>query len=207
MNQLNEQAFYYDTALLPPTFTVCGVALKPFCLGHFLILRQLGSPMNIEKEMPSNLSGEEGLYYLFHAILVCGMSYEENLELLRDDKSFIKIGKQFSKNLLKNIKQDKNWNILHKFRLFKQYIAYFMDGPAWEELGKASKDSPSGSDWCQGLCSILKMHYNYTDTEIMNMSFRQALYLWTSYAEEQGAVKVMNKSSMNMIAKARGLIK
>ena len=202
----NEQAFYYDTCLLPPTFTICGVVLRPFSLGHFLILRQLGSPMNIEREIPADLSAEDGIYYLFHALLVCSMTYEDNLVILRDDQEFIKLGNQFSDNLLKNMASDKTWNIMSKFQLFKKYMSYFMDGPLWEELGKPSKETPSGSDWCQGLCSVLKMHFNYTDAEILNMSFRQALYLWASYAEEQGAIKVMNRTSLDMIARARGLI-
>ena len=199
----SQTAYFYDEALMPPTFTICGMKLRPFCLGHFLILRQLKSPLNGENEIEVNFT--DGIYWLFHALIVCALSYEDNLELLNDDDKFASIFKEFSDKLVKNMELDKNWNIHEKLMLFKQYMAYFMEMPMYTGEGEGSTKAPSGTDWCSNIFVIFKSHLGYTESEILNMNFRKLFYEWCNYAEENGAIQVSNKTTLaqHRLAKQR----
>lgn len=62
------------TELVPQPHVVAGVRLRPFCLGHLLLLKKLGSPI-IEGDEPS-------IDDLCVAIAICGMTYEAGIESL-----------------------------------------------------------------------------------------------------------------------------
>jgi len=203
MPKVDYTAYHFDTALLPVIWTICGVQLKPFSLGHFVILKQLKSPMINEQER--DLGIQEGLYWFFNALLVCALSYEDNLELMQNEAEFEKTYKQFTENLLKNIGQEKDWNIFSKLHMFKQYMSYYMEMPIFDEEGKPSEKSPSGIDWIQNIFVTFKK-LGYDDIEILNMNFRKLFYEWTSYAEGEGAIRVWNKTNLDQLALARGLL-
>ena len=200
----NETGYYFDTALIPPQHIVCGVQLKPFCLGHYMILRQLHNPLISDVERA--VTADEGVYWLFHAIITCALSYEDNLEMMQDDAKFKKICNEFSEHLIQNMADDAKWNIPAKLLLFKKYINNHFSMPMYEVEGK-HEGKASGIDWCQNMFNIFKQHMGYTDTEILNMPFRKLFYLYCSYAEENGALKVFNKTTLRQYATAKGLIK
>jgi hypothetical protein len=201
--KIDYTAYHFDTALLPVIWTICGVQLKPFSLGHFIILRQLKSPMI--NEVAEDVSLEDGLYWFFNALLVCALSYEDNLELLANEARFKEVYQQFCDNLIKNIEAEKNWNIFSKLHMFKEYMSYYMEMPVFDEEGKPSEKAPSGIDWTQNIFVTFKK-LGYSETEILNMNFRKLFYEWTSHAESEGAIRVWNKVNLDQLARARGLL-
>lgn len=203
MHQVNT-AYYFDSAILPPVFTICGVELKPFCLGHYIILRQFNSPVAAETEVA--IDRVAGAYWLFHAILVCAQSYEDNLLILKNDQLLEATTEQFNQHLIKQMHNEPGWHIDAKLKLFKEYLNYFMELPMFTEETSKDDGAPSGTDWVQNIFVTFKK-MGYTESEILNMNMRKLLYEWCSHAEEQGAIKVFNRGNLQQYLAAKGMLK
>lgn len=196
MKNVDVTSYFYSNAILPKKFTICGVELKPFSMGHLMLLEHTGNPivdLNIQK-----VSLNDSIYYFFHALLICALDYEDNLKIFDDSSEYDKYAKTFITNLYKNMEVDKHWNVVDKLLLFEKYISYYMDMPLYTEEGTGDTGIPSGSDWKQNLFLIFKK-LGYTDKEILNMNFKQLFYIWSSYAESEGAIKVMNKFDIQQL--------
>lgn len=195
---LDYTAYRFSDAIIPKTFTICGVELKPLCLGHLMLLEKTENPMVSKVEVEMNMS--DSMYWFFSAILICGLSYEDNIKYHNDDKLYKELMDEFSANLLQNIENDKNWTIFEKLQAFKQYMNYHFDMPFYTEERVNDDKIPSGSDWKQNLYLIFKK-LGYSDTEIYNMNIRRLFYEWCSYAESEGGIKVMNRYDLQSLGK------
>jgi hypothetical protein len=190
MNNVDLCAYHYKNAILPNKFTICGVELKPFCLGHLMLLEHLGNPIiNIEE---TDMKMEDAIYWFFHALLVCGLSYEDNIKILEDDNKYKKMSTSFCVNLMNQMKNEPDWNLPFKLSLFKKYIKYYMDMPIYTNEGKGDEGTPSGSDWKMNIMLIFRK-MGYKEDDILNMNFKKLFYEWTAYAEAEGSIIVINK--------------
>jgi hypothetical protein len=191
-------AYNFGEALTPRTFVICGVELRPFSLGHWMILERLGSPF-LSSNPSENVSLAEGVGDFLVLLLVCGQTYEDNDKMLNDEKLFRKTVKTFEKHIKKVIKKDKNWNIFHETRWVKEYLAYFVAMPNFTE--KSDPSVPSGIDWKQSLYTIMRNEYHYSRSEILNMPVRRLFYEWCSFAEKNGAIQVSNTHEIEALRK------
>ena len=192
---MGETAYNYGNAILPTTYTICGVELKPFCLGYLILLEQTGNPL-VAPDV-NNVGLQEGILWLFQAILVCSMTYEDNVKVLNSEKEYKELCDMFTKNLHENMKADNKWNFMEKMYMFKEYLQYHMDMPIYSEE-RQSTETPSGSDWKQNIFVIFKK-LGYSESDILNMNMKKLFYEWTSYAESEGAIKVMSKTDVEML--------
>lgn len=190
-------AYRYTDAVIPITFSICGVELKPLCLGHLLVLEKLENPIISKEEISCNM--EEGMLWFFNALLVCALSYEDNIKYLNDDTLYKELIDEFTVNLLINIEKDKDWNIFAKIQLFKEYMNFHLDIPIYTEE-RTDNSLPSGTDWKQNIYLVFKK-MGYKDKEIYNMNIRRLFYEWCSYAESEGGIKVMNRYDLQMMGK------
>ena len=191
---MDATSYSYGNAILPTKFTICGVELRPFCLGHLILLEQLKNPLVREIEIDNSLS--EGILHLYTAIIICSMSYEDGVDVLWDDKKFQKIVDQFCTNLLKNLEVE-NWNIFDKLNMFKSYLKYHMDMPIYTEE-RENNSTPSGTDWKQNMFVIFKK-LGYRESDILNMNMKKLFFEWCSFAEGEGAIKVINKFDLEQL--------
>ena len=203
MAQLDFTAYKVGAALIPITWTICGVRLRPFSLGHYIILESLGNPLIAEKaqEMPIT----DTLAWFFSALLVCAATYEDNLLILNDDVEHKRLFKEFSENVMKNMEAEPGWNIFGKLKLFREYIDHYFSVPIYNEEHESKAKSPSGGDWRTTILLTFKK-FGYSETEILNMSFKKLFYIWCSFAESEGAIKIWNKMDLEMLARSKGLL-
>jgi len=182
----------YTSAIIDTVdYNICGLKMRPLCLGHIILLEALNNPLISPTEKDVNML--EGLDYFFLALLICSLSYEEGLLLLTDKKIYSEECELFCNNLLKNMELDENWNIYSKMTLFKQYMSEYMNSmPYYEEKQSRTSESPSGNDWKNSIFIIFKK-MGYTQSEIFNMSIKKLFVEWTGYAESEGAIKICNK--------------
>lgn len=141
------------------------------------------------------LGYQDGVYRFFQALLICALSYEDGCKLLEDTKLFLDEWELFQNNLIENIHREPDWNIYAKLRLFKEYMAYYVDSmPFYEVTQKESGagSSKSGTDWKAAITIIFKK-LDYTKSEILNMPLNQMFQEWTANAEAEGQIKVVNK--------------
>ena len=196
-------AYHFETAVLPPKWSICGVELRPFSLGQFVLLKYIHCPM-LDDEAEATL--ENTLAWFFETLLICAATYEDSVAMLNDEALHKKTMDEFTANLLKNIKADPGWNIYEKLRAFREYVDYHMTIPFYtEERTQKDNGAPSGTDWMQNLFLTFKK-FGYSESEIFNMSMRQIFYIWCSEAEMQGAIKVMNCLDLSNLARQKGLL-
>jgi hypothetical protein len=187
--------YKYEDALIPQTYTICGIILKPFCLGHIMLLERINNPFISAEEQ--TVSKVDGLYYFFLALLICGHSFEDGKQLLDDIKLLEQTAKAFCDNLIVQMGNEPEWNYFSKFNMFKAYMKYYLDMPFYDKLnsetgGNPLDNVPSGTDWKNSIFITFKK-LGYTQTQIVNMSLKKLFYEWTAYAESEGAIKVANK--------------
>ena len=168
-------------------------------MGHLTILEQLNNPLIAP--MADSYGFEDGVLYLYQALLVCALTYEDNLVVLYDEAEYQKLANKFIRNLKNNMEADKNWNIIDKISMFKEYLQYYMEMPLYTEENN-NVETASGTDWKNSMVVIFKK-LGYTESEILNMSFKKLFYEWSSYAESEGAIKVMNSNDVRMLQELR----
>jgi hypothetical protein len=193
-------SYKYGTALLPARYNICGVELKPFCLGHLILLEQINNPL--VASTPLNVETQEGLFHLFEAILICALSFEDATEFLTNDDEYKNLVDKFNKNLIKNMDADSSWNFFTRIQSFKEYLSFHMEMPIYTEEREGGDNIPSGTDWKQNIFVIFKK-LGYGESEILNMNLRKLFYQWCSYAEAEGAIKVMNKVDLDGLARLK----
>ena len=109
-------AYHHVDAVLPHKFTVCSMQLKPFALGHYLILERCGNPIIDMNTVHTSLN--DTIYWLFHAIMICGLNWENNILMLEDDKKYNKLMNEFFDNLLKSMEKTPNWSVIVELKKF-----------------------------------------------------------------------------------------
>ena len=197
-------AYHFDQALLPVTWDICGVRLRPFSMGHYIILKNIGNPMLDNSE--TNIADDEKLCWFFQTLLICASTYEDNIEMLQNLESHKETMDKLVANLMKVMESDPHWNIFEHLRSFRDYVNFYMDVPVYFNEHESKEVTKSGIDWVQNLYFTMKKHGGYSESEIMNMNFKKLLYVWCSYAESEGSIKVINKQDLQQLARARGLI-
>ena len=188
----NNTAYFYDEALIPRTFTVCGIEMKPFCLGHLILLERIKSPV-LASDV-TEVSIQQGLTDFFTALTICALTYEEGLQVLKDDEYSKKVMDVMIKAISNNMEaESKEWNIYHKTNMFKLYMTYFMEMPSYSVEQKNSHKT--GLDWKIGIWQVFKK-MGYSETDILNMNMRRLFYEWCQWGESEGGIKVMNSESL-----------
>jgi hypothetical protein len=191
---MNRTPFSYNEAINPRQFIICSLELRPFSLGHYILLEQIESPF-ITDDPNQSVEMEYGLCHFLMCLLICSQTYEDNVKMLNEKEHLQVVVKVFQKNLLKSMKKDKQWNIYHKLMLFKEYIKFFTEMPVFQVEQKNDK-APSGIDWKQNLFTIAKNEWGYSDSEILNMPLRRLFFEWCSFAEKSGSIRVQNADEM-----------
>lgn len=194
---MNHTPFSYNEALNPRRFIICAMELRPFSLGHYVVLEQLHSPF-ITDDPEAETELYNGAAQFLMCLMVCSQTYEDNVAMLEDEKRLKKSVKLVNKNLKKSMRKDKQWNLFHKIALFKEYIKYFTHIPVFQVESKSNRP-PSGIDWKQNLFTIAKNEWGYSDSEILNMPLRRLFFEWCSYAEKNGAIRVQNEMEMELL--------
>lgn len=191
--------FLYANAAIPLDFTICGVALKPFCLGHMMILEKFDSPF-VSDDVENSASLSDAIAHFYFALLICAHSYEDDLTLCNNDNLLKATFETFVKNLLANMKLQTDWNIYEKIASYKEYVRHYTQMPVFQ-VEQQNNKVPSGIDWKQNIFTIAKMEFGYTETEILNMPLCRLFYEWCSYAEKNGAIRVQNEYEMELVSK------
>lgn len=198
-------AYHFDQALLPVRWTICGVVLRPFSLGHYILLKNIGNPMLESEE--TDLADNDKLCWFLQTILICASDYKSNIAMLEDFPSHKETMERLIENLLKNMEADPRWNIFEHLRNFRAYVNYYMEVPIYfKERDDSASPTPSGTDWLQNLYFTLKRHGGYSEEEILDMNMRKVLYLWCGYAESEGSIKVIDRQSLEQLARSKGLL-
>lgn len=156
-----------------------GIQLKPFSLGHYLILTYVESPFISGTEI------DEGDFLL--ALHICSKSYEENLDWLFWTDWEDHISEDFKK---REVGTDEYFKALE---LFQDYIRESIASP--EHITGDQEDRiRCGAPWVQTMKIKLMNHLHMTESEVMNQWIRKSQYDWFSIIEQNDPAKFRLKN-------------
>lgn len=160
------------TAAIPEPFQILGLALKPFCLGHYYAMRRF------DVAFVSDESCDATVEDLILGVLICSMTPEDFLEFISSAtcKEEIKtwgeqIGLQF--------------DLSEKVQLFNDYIERASRQPVIIYTGETSG---SGSHWSQTIKYAL-LNSGLSLQEATNLPLSEAFALFYKRAEENGVIE------------------
>lgn len=186
--------YHYDEAILPQSFIVCSIKLRPFCLGHLLLLERINSPL-INSDV-TKIDIYSGLIDFFKALTICALSYEDGLAIINDDVKSREIIGNIKTVIEKDMELDgDDWNIYSKVNQFRDYMSYFFNMPIYS-IEQKQNQTPTGLDWKIGVWQVFKK-MGYSESEILNMNLRRLFFEWCQSAETEGAIKVVNSTINN----------
>lgn len=172
----------YLTAAIPEPYRILGLRLKPFSLGHYLLLRRFGCAFVSDRE--EQATHED----LIIGVLICSMKFDEFLEFIEDPDSEKELASWGAKAY--------DCDLLDRIQLFKRYLSEGSKVPqVWfEEEGDAS-----GAHWSQYVLLSLTGNLGYTHEEAINLPLAKAFADFFKHAENLGAVRLMSESEIEQL--------
>ena len=183
----------YVKALIPNTYTIFGVKLKPFSLGHYFLMKRFECKF---AEEDSNITG--GFDDILLAIAICSRNYEQFLEWIDSKEEFdswcTEWGMQMHKALKKN-----SINVLEHIDQFRLYMRDSIMIPKVWNNKDSEAETRSGSHWSQNIYTVLVSKLGYSQTEALNIPLSQAFYDFYKYLENEGVVTFMEEWELEEI--------
>jgi len=212
---------HYVSAIIPEPYTICGLRLKPFCLGHYLLMKKFQVSYANDSEARTN--PVELVKDFLLALVICSLSYEEFLEAVTTDKLMVNtkqfrfFGKRVEKEMsfrkwLSNwgdaictaAKDKDNFNALEKISAFRKYLNDGLRVPLFYDEGKDNQ-MPSGAHWSQSIEHVLTGELGYTHSEALNLPLAKALSDYFKYAERHGLVTLMTDEEIELTETNQGI--
>jgi hypothetical protein len=176
-------ADYFNAAIPEPTI-IFGVQLLPLSLGRYRLLHRFGCEFVSEKAETC------GIESLLLGILICGMPCADFLAMLDDPNGFTVETAKLGERMRAEIDADRYFSVFSKFGLFKAYISDGSRVPA--HFVEMENPNANSSHWSQSLELILRHELNYTQSEIDEGPLSKCLADYFSWAEGQGAVRLIH---------------
>lgn len=173
----------YPLAAIPEPFYVLGVRLKPFCLGHYLLMERFGIAfVSSEEKAPSLLD-------LVFGVMICSMSYEGFLRFLEEE--------ELEKQIFEWGKQCKDFDWVAKATLFNRYI---IEGSRRPVVIYEADGQGSNAHWAQTLKLTLTGQLGYTASQALNLPLHQAFADFYRHAETLGVVTIADEATAAALA-------
>lgn len=163
--------------LRPESRIVFRQKLKPFTLGHFILLRAVNSPLSIGGKIQS-----VQIHDVILAAMICSKTYRESLNMLQKGFTafrFFWLGFLCRKNRIGN-----------EIDTFLEYLKDWMTLPRYL-IDTETKNNPktTGAPLWQSIRSLLMTEMGYTDAELMDRPFIACYSDYLTIAESKGAIK------------------
>jgi hypothetical protein len=174
----------YLRALYPDRYGVAGVWLKPYCLGHVLLLERIGNPF-------VSLEREPELDDLRTALAICKRTYPEALKW---------IGSRFAP-LRTPLLFCSHARFLSGVAQFVDYInSSFQHPDCWQGMGRKM-----GTPFLQSVKLTLMMHLGKTELEALSCPVSLALWDYTACWELKDRMQIVGQQDREAMALAKSL--
>ena len=169
----------YLHSIIPEPVTILGQELRPFSLGHYLLLNRLDCAFLSDDKEP--LLGD-----LLLGLLVCANTFETSQDILR------------RADLGDDIKA---WAD-EKAQLFSDYLSAAMEVPKFWTSGEAS-GAKAGAPWPQLVRTRLLSEGGLTADDIMNQPLGQTWWDYLALNEQKGALKLNDATTEELLKRHR----
>lgn len=165
----------YVTAAVPEPYQVLGLRLKPFTLGHHILLRRFGCAFVADAETEVT-KGD-----LLLGCLICSMWNAEFLEFMDDPEHAAKI--------IKWGEQCGQFNFAEKCQLFQDYLKASFQEPSFTIVGEGGDTS---GDWSQNLKLAMMIKLGHTEEAVLNTPLASLMSDYFRCAEIDGLIRIQN---------------
>lgn len=175
----------YATAALPEPFRILGLRLRPFSLGHYLLLQRFGCACLNEPE-PGAPPAVIPRADLILGVLICSMRHQEFLQFIEQ--------KNFTREVRRWGQRAGLFELQPKSDLFRQYLAASLTEPDYIPL----RPGDDTGDWAQSLKLTLVTRLNHSEAEALDMPLSQALADYFKLAENEGLLRLLTPEDRAM---------
>jgi len=184
---------FYES-FIPEPWTILGLELKPFSLGHYILLGRIKSPLI--------LGGPVGLPDILVAVLFCSKTFKESVSLL-DDRSLIHLVHKWAQELtgsnswavILGIKKAATIDWTSKIDLFASYMS---DGCKMPNIHYQESDAKDVNIPTPQLVKItLQMKLGFRECEIMDRPWSLCLWDFTTIKAIEGVVDVVDQGKVS----------
>jgi hypothetical protein len=184
----------YVRATLPEPYTILGLRLKAFCLGHYFLMRRFDCAFSDD-----NPEGRGGVADLLLGLCICSRTYQEFLEFIEDPGAFEGWLNHWGREVKRAIKRDKHFNMFEKFLSFRRYMNEGTQVPKYWEGDNSGEAASSGAHWSQSVLLVLTGELGYSQNEALNLPLSKALADYFKFAERNGLVTLMSDEEVSLI--------
>ena len=177
----------YLYSIIPEPVTILGQDLRPFSLGHYLLLQRLECAFVCEDKEP--LLGD-----LLLGLLVCGNTFEGAQELLRRAELGDDI-KAWSENV-------GEFEADEKAVLFTDYINAALAMPKFWTKGQGG-GTKAGAPWPQAMRVKLISEGGFSASAVMNQPLGQTWWDYLTLNELKGSVKISDDTTEELLRRHR----
>lgn len=201
---MNEAA--YLRAAHPDAVRILGQDLEDYSLSHEMLLRQQRNSFVLPREELDQVdpSGEKILRHLFLGTFVCCHTYPEVRKALRRP-DLKKVGTEWRARA-----KDEGVNEVKEVQRFKRYVVAGQYCPPFEPgPQKGRRRFSPGAPWLLLLFKTLVGPLHFSRIDALNLSYAEAQFLYLSYWEGQGTVRLLtdeDEKKVHRAAKAEGLV-
>ena len=194
----------YWLAALPDPWTICGLRLRPFSLGHVILLHRFENGFVIPDREPTNLD-------LLIGLLICSRDYEQGITLM-NDPSLLKATARWQfrlewshwwKFLCRSISR---FDWAQKSKDFAEYLRLGSTHPHY--LYTPNTGDPVDLPLAQMLKVWLMTKTHLTESEILNRPYGLCLWDWLTILANEGRIRIMDRErfqfSMNEEVNSNG---
>lgn len=170
----------YFKAVLPKPAVCLKLPLRPFSIGHYLLLARARSPFVYGDRAPTFSD-------LMEAVFICAGTFEEGRRLHEDPLARLKIwiwGKRIRKA-----------DIVREEIKFHEYLTNSMIEP---DLRPGSGRTP-GSPWLLRLKQFLVQTMRLSESEAWNYPYAAAVWEYCAHYESLGACEVRNADEIKFM--------
>lgn len=193
-------------ATIPEPRILLGLHLKPFCLGHLMLLHRVGSVFVGGNREKREIHETPTMDDLVSAVFVCGMTWEENVRVLRSGwmvrwqwGPFTRrepVGR-FMRRWQRTIGR---FDFEQKVIEFTEYMREGCETPLFGNNNGEGK--PSLVPLPQMVKVKLLRETNLTYSEVMNRPWGECIHDYLTMADMDGAIELQTEESLTDFQKA-----
>lgn len=169
---------FYQAAI-PDPFTILGLRLRPYCLGHIILLHRVQSAFVVGPPVQQE--------DLVTSVFFCSQTYEEGVRAL-DNPKLPKFMRRWERKIGR-------FDFETKCKEFANYIQAHSKAPLFTV--EEGKSKASACPIVQSVKVALLSQTNLTESEILNRCWSLCLWDWLTILAQAGKVQIMDPKAVD----------
>jgi len=192
---------YLDSAM-PEPVVLLHQNLKPYSLGHDMLLRRHRSPFVTLERMPE-------IEDLYMAVYLCACDFEEaQRELSLPGNVFAQRMADWQAIVVRENKGPlRESQVLELVLDFQKYVRDGSQSPKFNPIGNGNPRRKPGAPLLALMLRTLTREYHFTKSEALNLPFGWAMWLYLTHSEQEQRVRLVTQQDEDSDALIRAEMK